>query len=531
MPAGGTTGNYEPVFTIDGKKHTGIWPRVRGEMLTHSRRQFKLAALAIVLLTIVTRLPTLLHPQPIDDEIAYSVVANEMIDGGRPYVDAVERKPPLLFWTYEAVFEAAGEFNWRALHAVALLWTLGTMAGLYAIGKRLFDRATGLTAALLYSVFQPWAEFRNLAFNGELLMNLPIVWAWALVLGRSLSRTGPRILLAGALLCAGFLLKQPAAIAAVPLGIYFFLPSYRTSRGLTWTTSVIRLAMLIAGFFGVLGLVAILLLHQGILGEAFYWTFTAHSIPHVFWENGVLVTLEFIAICLPLFVGAAMAYRDRDVVWAGKDAERTALFGLLVASAIGTAAGSRFYPHYYIQLIPPLALLAAPHFARLWSRSTAPRHWLLRPAATCAWLAVTLVGFSISQWLASDLHLDPCAAAQYLSAHSTAEQRIFVWGQMPRIYLESQRRPASRYIATFPLTGYVFGGPLPGVDTRNRIMPGAWTNLEEDFNKHPPTYIVDVQSNPGDEYPVRDFPVLARLLTEKYRQVARTAEGVIYRRR
>src|SRR5450432_3905802 len=196
-------------------------------------RAFQSAALGIVLLTIATRLPSLQHPQAIDDEAAYSVVANEIVDGGRPYIDAVDRKPPLLFWTYAAVFEVAGKFNWRALHAVALVWTLGTMAGLYVIGRQLFDRETGLIAALFYSIFQPWAVANNLAFNGELLMNLPIVWAWAIALGKGKSRLRPELLAAGALLCVGFLLKQPAAIAAIPLGIYLLLPGYRTSRRLS----------------------------------------------------------------------------------------------------------------------------------------------------------------------------------------------------------------------------------------------------------------------------------------------------------
>ena len=154
-------------------------------------------------------------------------MANEIVDGGRPYIDAVDRKPPLLFWTYAAVFEVAGKYNWKALHVVALLWVLGTMAGLYSIGRRLFNRETGLIAALFYSVFQPWAVAKNLAFNGELLMNLPLVWAWAIAFGRSNSRLRPELLGAGALLCAGFLLKQPAAIAAAPVGIYLLLPSYR----------------------------------------------------------------------------------------------------------------------------------------------------------------------------------------------------------------------------------------------------------------------------------------------------------------
>ena len=104
---------------------------------THrSRAQFRFAALGIILLTVAIRLPSLLHPKPIDSEAMYSVVANEIVDGGRPYIDAVERKPPLLFWTYAAIFKVAGEFNWKALHFVALVWTLCAMSGLYLIGSR-----------------------------------------------------------------------------------------------------------------------------------------------------------------------------------------------------------------------------------------------------------------------------------------------------------------------------------------------------------------------------------------------------------
>src|SRR5712692_4224067 len=132
-------------------------------MLTRSFRRLGFAALGIVLLTVATRLPALIHPRHLSDEGIYSLVANEIVDGGLPYVDAVERKPPLIFWTYAAVFKLAGKYNWRALHAVALVWTLGTMAGLYVIGKGLFDESSGLIAALLYSVFEPWAIWQNLA--------------------------------------------------------------------------------------------------------------------------------------------------------------------------------------------------------------------------------------------------------------------------------------------------------------------------------------------------------------------------------
>jgi hypothetical protein len=100
------------------------------------------------------------------------------------------------------------------------------------------------------------------------------------------------------------------------------------------------------------------------------------------------------------------------------------------------------------------------------------------------------------------------------------------------MYLEAQRRPASRYITTFPLTGYIFGGSVPGFDTRSRVLPGAWNTLERDFARHPPTYIIDVQSDTRTlQYPAKNFPILTKLLKERYQPVARTAEGVIYRMR
>src|SRR5213078_2285086 len=362
---------------------------------THRSCHFYFAALGIILLTVAIRLPSLLHPQPIDSEAMYSVVANEIVDGGRPYADAVERKPPLLFWTYAAIFKVGGKFNWKALHIVALVWTLCAMAGLYLVGRELFDRKTGLIAAFFYSVFQHWWTWKNLSFDGEMLMNLPIIWAWTIAFRRSASPVRPELFPAGALLGAAFLLKQPAAIAAVPLGIYLLLPSYRVSSNLTRTNSIIQATMLTVGFFTALGLVTIVLWRQGILHEAFYWTIADHDVPHVFWRKGIVNTLTFVAACLPLVIGAIMACRDKGAIWAGRRAERTALFGLLGASTIGAAAGARFYPHYYVQLIPPLALLAASYYARLWSRTIQPLHWLLRPRVTYAWLSFTMIAFSI----------------------------------------------------------------------------------------------------------------------------------------
>jgi 4-amino-4-deoxy-L-arabinose transferase-like glycosyltransferase len=483
-------------------------------------------AISILLLTVFLRIPALVHPRAIDDEGVYSLVGNQIAEGGRPYVDAVERKPPLLFWTYAAIIKMGGEYNWPFLHAAALLWVIATMAGLYVIGRGLFDPLTGLFAALLYSLYQPWLKFIDLAFNGEVVMNLPIVLGWAIAFSKSRSRVRPELLVCGMLLCASFLLKQPAAIAAIPLGLYFLLPSYQKSRGITFSTGVFQAAVFTAGFFGTLALTSLILWKQGILRETIFWTITNHTVAHIFWTKGFLHTLLFIGVCLPLVLGSVISYRNRAGLWATHSAERTTLAGFVIVSAIGAAAGGRFYPHYYIQLIPPLAILAASVFAHVFSTSNNRPLWL-RPSVVTAALVITFVGFSISYWVGEMPRRKATEAAEYLRTHSKPDDRIFVWGQDADIYLDAQRRPACPYVVTFPLTGLIFGG-IHNIDTSDRIVPGTWDNLDQAFKAHPPVYIIDINEDPKNaQYPILHFPVLARWL-QSYKPVATVREGIIY---
>src|ERR1700719_1122832 len=395
-------------------------------MRAHGNPKVAVAALAIALLTVITRLPALLEPHWIDDEAIYSVVANEIVDGGRPYVDAADSKPPLLFWTYAAVYRLAGKYNWLALHVVAVAWTLLTMAGLYLIGFRLFDAKTGLVAALLYGIFQPWGPHRDLAFNGDLLMNLPIAWACAIVLRPRDSTARLGLIVSGALLGLAFLLKQPSAIAALPLGIYLLLPAYRNPHEFTKTIS--RAVLFAAGFFVTLGIVAAILWNQGILPETFYWTISEHAIRHMFWDRAALNTLAFVGCCLPLIIGSIISVRGRYGIWKQREAELIALILLVFLSILGVMAGSRFFPHYYIQLILPLALLAAPFYSRLWSGEIVIGNWF-RPDVTYLWLGGTVVAFFITHLSGANLKPRPSETAKYILEHSSPSDRIFVWGQ------------------------------------------------------------------------------------------------------
>ena len=488
-----------------------------------------IAAIALVALTILTRLPALVQTHAIDDEAIYSVVANEIIDGGKPYRDAIERKPPLLFYTYAAVYRFAGKYNWAALHIVAVLWTLATMAGLFGIGRSLFGAKTGLFAALLYSLFQPATSFKNLGFNGELLMNLPIVCAWAIAFAKGRSRARPELFIAGVLSCVAFLLKQPAAIAAVPLGIYLLLPSHRVERRLTSRDSIVQFATFASGFVLILGVMILFLQREGILRDAIYWTIEDHVAPHFFVDRFVRNSATFAVASFALIAGAVCSCET----WRARRAEWIALVLLAIASAVGAGAGGRFYSHYYIQLLPPLALLAAPFYANVWSDAAVPRRDVWR-GLSAIWLGLTLLvfPFAIAHQFAHVRHATQTGA--YLAAQHAPTERLFVWGQDPQIYLEARMRPASRYVTTFALTGYIFGGPIPGLDTRRFVRAGAWENLQRDFAQHPPAYIIDMQRDADGElihdYPISNFPILQRIVDEQYSVVAHTAEAVIYRR-
>ena len=489
---------------------------------SHQRDLFLVAAL-----TVAIRLPAILFPHPIDDEGVYALVGNAIVDGGRPYLDAIERKPPLLFWTYSTIIRIAGEYNWPALHVASTLWVFATMAGLYVLARRLFDADAGLAAALMYSVFQPWGFWKNLAFNGEVLMNLPIVWGWAVALGPPRTRMRVELAAAGALLGCAFLLKQPAAIAAVPLGLVLFHPTYRTSYGYSLIDAVRQGALLSVGFAAPIAVAALVLARQGALADAVYWTLTNHAETFVFWARAGENTLAFIAACLPVLVAAGLSLRDREQ-WESRRVERWALVAWLVVSAIGAAAGGRFYPHYYIQLQPPLAILGSAELARVWNaRASAHSVWNRRGVR--AWIGVCAGVYFVVNVTGLWLLSVPDPTAQYVRAHSAPDDRIFVWGQSPGIYLEARRAPASRYITTFPLTGYIFG-PRLDIDTHDRIVPGAWDHLDRDLDTRPPLFIVDAEVTADARYPLAQFPRLAQRVASGYTLVAQTSNARIYRR-
>ena len=498
----------------------------------------------LIAFTFITRLPALVHSRAIDDEVIYSVVANVLVDGGKPYEAAVERKPPLLFWLYSGIYNVAGKYNYFALHLFATIWILLTMFGLFLIGRDLFDRDTGIIAAFLYALYYHWAIWRNLSFNGEVIMNLPIVLGVWLCLRQEKWRFRPWLLVAGALFCAAFLFKQPAAIAAVPMGLYLLMPAYHKKYGLAFWEGIFQAALLTIGFFVSLTIAALVLYHQGVLEEAYFWIFTHHDIPHgptdpVFWIRGGRMTLAFVAACFPLALGSWLAFSPYRHLWQNSwgnlKAEWLTMWILFLMSVIGTAASGRFYPHYYIQMTPIMAMIAAPMLAAIFSGKIMGNRFWLKPSFLYGWIMLTVVGFLISHSYGTYNNRALLAPGVYLQENSPEDATIFVWGQKTNIYLDAERTPASRFVATFPLTGYIFGSPHswdPSYDTSDRIVAGSWESLAREFQEKLPDYIIDEDgARAVPRYPIRNYPLLKNILDEHYQKEAKMEFGIIYKKK
>ena len=498
----------------------------------------------LVGLTICLRLPAILHPKGIDAERLYAVVANELLHGGTLYRSAVERKPPLLFWIYKAIFWVVGPYNWLPFHLVAVAWILLTMWGLYAIGGALFTPNVGLIAALLYSIGAT-PSYHNLALNGEIMMNLPIVWALFLAFKPQVSRWGWAFVVSGVLLCCAFLIKQPAAVAAIPVGLYVLLPSYRATRHLRMQDSVRHATLLTTSYFLTLGIFALVLHHQGILGEAYYWTIGDHDVPHgptdaYFWYLALTHSLGFALAWHPLVLVCVLAVWECCTrggrYWASRPAEYSALLLLVGCSFVGVSASGRFYTHYYNQLLPSLALLGAPVLTAIWTHTYSYRFLLLRPRTLQLLLGSTAAVFLLLNTVELWKRSPEKELSRYVRDHSTPDDTVFFWGKEAGLYAEARRRPASRYIHTFPLTGYIFGSPTrydPDYDTTDRILPGAWDILQEEFRQALPLFFVDTTtgSDTYRKYPPSRYPFLKRLLAQHYEVVySYPKRGVIYRR-
>jgi hypothetical protein len=477
----------------------------------------RLLAAAVAAVVVLAHVPAFFHRLLDGDEAIYGSIAALMNLGGRLYADGgVDNKPPGIFWVYAATFRVAGTYQMTAIHAVSLIVALATCWLLFSVGRSVYGVRAGLLAALIYGVFTAAGNPRLLAANTEIFMMLPLTASFLLMLRR-------QWLWSGALLVAAGAFRQVAAIdlLLVPLAIVLMEPQAQRLRAF---------GLFAGGVAGALVAGAALLAATGSLLGFWDWTIrtlygyaTLNWTPALVWMRAQDSVLPFVLTAAVVWVAAvAFAWRWKRVPPAGQ-----LIVAWLVVSIPGSLAAGHLSWHYFIQVMGPLALLAA--FAIDMALNGPNRRWVA--AAAIAGIALPMAGWGVYDLVADPLTYDfkaPAPAhetvAAYINSHTRPQDRVFVWGVWPALYVESDRIMASRFPGF--LRGFARGSALPpnNWDT----SPAVWPALEEDLTLHPPALIVDTSpANWSDfsMYPMSNYPVLAHFVAAGY-HLAATVDGV-----
>ena len=309
-----------------------------------------------------------------------------------------------------------------------------------------------------------------------------------------------------------------------------------------------RAVHLAASLSAILGLATLWFWQRGALAPFLTWNVLRNfsyvgagvSLGHAGYANGIVYgyprLLAFVASTAPLWIAAAAALRvppgDQRVrmwrlacaLWAG-------------GSVAAVCLGGRFYGHYFIQAIPPLAVLASGVVSALRTRRpllhAAAFAGLILPA--CGWTAAGYARLSADRLDA--LRPPVTEVANVVRSLTGPDDRIFVWGYWPQLYYHARRLPASRFVFPQSLAGYVPGNPftlVPGTDTAPFIEQEHWREFADDMARRPARLIVDTAPAAihfWERYPVARYPVLRDLLASRYERAAVVEGVVIYRLR
>ncbi len=465
------------------------------------------------------------------DESDFYVYGRLLAEGGQAYVSFVEKKPPLVYGFFALAIQAGFEdLRWIRAWTALCVFLGSIVAHCTAMTAGLGSRAAGVAAL----VFAGFSSNITVATDCETLMNLPVlagVW-WTIVGLRRGRATWD--LLAGVCLGVATGFKHQAAAALLAMVSF-----HATRRGRGRTRSVLAV---LGGFLGVMGLMTAWFFATDRLEPFVEWNiarnFAYSSGASPFdWQRVAgalgLYGLANGAVFLWLWV-------ERWPAAATTEPEMTDHFRRLAWWVYGTAwlgisVGGRFYGHYFLQLVPGAALLAASfwHDVRVTARA---RRWV----ATLMVMAV--VGFGANTWARGLLKRNfPSQDAQavmmatWIRSHTQSEDKVFVWGYFNPIYYLANRLPATRFVNPSPVIGDFDPLHVPrDFEARPHVRADDGEVLVGDLIARRCALIVDTA--PSDlhgwsRFPLDVVPSLAQHVRSSYKEVARVAGAVMYGRK
>ena len=453
------------------------------------------------------------------------------------------------------VFWLAGQYCLPFVRFLPLAVVAATSALIGETARLLYGSPRARIAGALYALASATGVPGDmLAANTELFLNLPLAAAGVLVV-RALADDNDRLrpaatvtALAGAGALTGIaaLFKYQAAAA----GVGWALAVLAAGGGIRRIAP--RLAALVAGITPIaLGLCAFYLLRAAwpafwFWGWQYNFVYMSLVSPSAATWRALYYTTVVALFWLPLGVCLAEPRAPRPVF----------ALAWLIAMIPAVAAGNRFFPHYYLMLLPPLCLLAAPGVLALAEGRPRRRGFVAALAALAVGVADGVLVLPDVRRAEHDsracrgrhdgaawtpkpaLQHDQrsyLAVAAYVKAHTAPDDRIFVWGNSPKSISMRTGSWALRFAFCNYLTGKIWGtamGDTEIFDTDRFAVPRAWDELVSDLGHAPPELIIDAAAGKLDGFGLNGasrYPHLWEIIQQEYQAEAMVDGVPLYR--
>jgi hypothetical protein len=402
------------------------------------------------------------------DEGEYAYSGQLILQGIAPYHFCYSMKLPGTAAAY-ALFMAIFGQTPSGVHLGLLLVNSASIVLIYFLARRIFDRLAGIVACASFAVLSIEPSVFGFAGHATQFVALPAIGGILVLLKAIESEKLGTFFGSGLLLGLAFLMKQP--------GIFFFLfavfyLAFREwKRGWRWRSLTVRLGILLLGAALPFGLTCLILWHAGVFERFWFWAFSYAQQYGVIetsaqgWDNLRSSASSIIPPAAAIWLIAAMG--AFALLWSRKGRIHAVLvLGLLIFSFAAVCPGFYFREHYFILLLPAVALLCGAAV----SLSTAALQDSLRNpgwAVIPSFLFAIALGLAIVHDGAFFFRTDPVVSCRTIYgqnpfpearkiadfiAHNSAEgDQIAVVGSEPEIYFYARRRSATGYIYTYPL--------------------------------------------------------------------------------
>jgi hypothetical protein len=497
------------------------------------RRSGILGASAIVALALGLRLPYVRYPVLNLDETIYATIAREILHGAVPYRDVWEIKPPLVFYVYAILFRLFGASSLTTVHIFGALCVALTSLVVADVARRQWGGAAGMLAGLGVAAYSTAARIAEVqAAETELFLILPMcLGLWYFL--RASDGSGYRdVFLSGLFIGMAAMFKQPAAGIVILMGAWILVFPPQGRHRLK------SFAFFAAGAIITPAAFAVYFLAKGALADAFKLAVVNNFLYMGERSRGDILRVMAVSGCQiarpnivlwALSFGALAVATGRAAMDMGNENRRRDLFMalFLIFSAVATFSGVRVNGHYYLIMVPALALMWSLGALDLWRVLKSKTLRALLAAVLLLGFAYPLYYFHIHErnWFLDHQVLpneEFSKVGADVKSMTKPSDRIFVWGLNPEIYFWADRRPASRFIYTTFQVGLVVNTPsgATGKDS-GYAMPQSWKMLMQDLETRKPRLFIDAARAASanslfSRYPVERYPVLMQFLNMNY---------------